>query len=102
MYKALAELVEHTVTAAQLPAPAQHELREELLSHINAQVTDLQFQGYKDSDIINLIQQSFGDTQIIGKQLFRAPTLLSPGLVGGSIMYCSLIYCGCICHSDFK
>lgn len=70
MHKVLEEMITQTVTASQLPTAAQAELRQELVAHITAQVLDLQLQGKKESEIIQLIQAQFGNTTVIGQQLF--------------------------------
>lgn len=70
MHKVLEEMITQTVAASQLPATEQKELRQELVAHITAQVLDLQLQGKKETEIIEQIRAQFGDTTIIGQQLF--------------------------------
>ena len=72
MHKILLQLVEKTVDAAHLSEEESVDLREELISHIEAHSFELQLAGFSEEKIIEEIIHIFGPSDEIAKQLYIA------------------------------
>lgn len=65
------QLVEDVIAAIPIKKERQKlELRKELLSHFLEEKRELELQGYSQEKIFIILQDRFGNTQQIAKQLF--------------------------------
>jgi hypothetical protein len=70
-------LILETVEASRLPSKKKEELRKELFAHFFDEQKELQLQGYSEEKIFVKIKESFGNTQIVSKELHMIHTSLS-------------------------
>lgn len=75
----LQRLILETVEASRLPGKKKEELRKELFAHFFDEQKELQMQGYSEEKFFVKIKESFGNTQIISKELHMVHTSLSLG-----------------------
>lgn len=95
MHKILLQLVEKTVAAAHLSEEESVDLREELISHIEAHSYELQLAGFSEEKIVQEILRIFGHSDEIGKQLYITHRQFeSIPLIGELLYYLPIIGAG--------